>query len=168
MGRGWKQTAELTAPRPVTFGGFGLTLSVSADGSTALAGVTAKASLEKRVLRQPGETWKQTAVLTPSDGSSGDVFGRAVALSPDGTRAVIGAPTPDGRYLLIDGRRWPASDPEIRQERRDELTKVLMRGGDRYAARRALPPRAPPAPAFMRSEWRSASRARHGGTQSGE
>lgn len=34
--------------------------------------------------------------------------------------------TPDGRYLVIDGRRWRASDPAIPEERRSELTHVLM------------------------------------------
>ena len=34
--------------------------------------------------------------------------------------------TDDGRYLVIDGRRWRATDPAIPEERRDELTKILM------------------------------------------
>ncbi len=34
--------------------------------------------------------------------------------------------TPDGRYLVIDGRRWRASDPEIPEERRAELVQALM------------------------------------------
>ena len=34
--------------------------------------------------------------------------------------------TPDGRYLVIDGRRWRATDPAIPGERRAELTRVLM------------------------------------------
>jgi len=34
--------------------------------------------------------------------------------------------TRDGRYLVIDGRRWRASDPKIPEERRKELTHVLM------------------------------------------
>jgi hypothetical protein len=34
--------------------------------------------------------------------------------------------TPDGRYVVIDGRRWRATDPAIPEERRVELTKVLM------------------------------------------
>ncbi len=54
--------------------------------------------------------------------------------------------TPDGRYLLIDGRRWRATDPDIPEERRDELTRVLMawrrevrrtRGTEEEAASRA-------------------------------
>lgn len=34
--------------------------------------------------------------------------------------------TPDGRYLVINGRRWRATDPAIPDERRQELTRVLM------------------------------------------
>lgn len=34
--------------------------------------------------------------------------------------------TPDGRYVVIDGRRWRATDPAIPAERRDELQRVLM------------------------------------------
>lgn len=34
--------------------------------------------------------------------------------------------TEDGRYLVIDGRRWRASDPDIPPSRRDELVKALM------------------------------------------
>jgi hypothetical protein len=34
--------------------------------------------------------------------------------------------TPDGRYIVVDGRRWRASDPAIPTVRRDELQHVLM------------------------------------------
>jgi hypothetical protein len=34
--------------------------------------------------------------------------------------------TPDGRYVVINGRRWRATDPAIPDARRDELTRVLM------------------------------------------
>ena len=34
--------------------------------------------------------------------------------------------TPDGRYIVVDGRRWRATDPAIPPERRAELTRVLM------------------------------------------
>lgn len=34
--------------------------------------------------------------------------------------------TPDGRHLVIGGRRWRATDPAIPEERRAELTRVLM------------------------------------------
>ena len=40
--------------------------------------------------------------------------------------------TPDGHYVIIDGRRWRATDPSIPEERRQELVDELM------AARRAV------------------------------
>lgn len=40
--------------------------------------------------------------------------------------------TPDGHYVIIDGRRWRATDPSIPEERRQELVKELM------SARRAV------------------------------
>ena len=40
--------------------------------------------------------------------------------------------TADGRYLIIDGRRWRATDPSLPKERRKELVGELM------SARRAV------------------------------
>ncbi|WP_310784775.1 hypothetical protein [Mycobacterium sp. Z3061] len=35
-------------------------------------------------------------------------------------------PTDDGHYLVIDGRRWRATDPLIPEDRRQELVRILM------------------------------------------
>lgn len=46
--------------------------------------------------------------------------------------------TPDGRYVIIDGRRWRATDPSIPEERRQELVDELMKARrDIAAAKRA-------------------------------
>jgi hypothetical protein len=34
--------------------------------------------------------------------------------------------TEDGRYIVVDGRRWRATDPAVPEGRRAELTTVLM------------------------------------------
>ena len=34
--------------------------------------------------------------------------------------------TPDGRYIVVDGRRWRASDPSLPPERRQALVNELM------------------------------------------
>lgn len=34
--------------------------------------------------------------------------------------------TPDGRYIIVRGRLWRASDPSIPAERREELVSELM------------------------------------------
>ncbi len=40
--------------------------------------------------------------------------------------------TPDGRYVIIDGRRWRATDPSLPEEERQALVRELM------SARRAV------------------------------
>ena len=34
--------------------------------------------------------------------------------------------TPDGRYVVIDGRRWRATDPNLPEARKKELVRELM------------------------------------------
>ncbi|GGG25411.1 hypothetical protein GCM10007304_44100 [Rhodococcoides trifolii] len=34
--------------------------------------------------------------------------------------------TDDGRYIVVDGRKWRATDPNIPEERNAELRKILM------------------------------------------
>ena len=45
-------------------------------------------------------------------------------MSRTGSRA---EPTPDGRYVVIDGRRWRATDPDIPEDVARLLRTVLMR-----------------------------------------
>lgn len=35
--------------------------------------------------------------------------------------------TPDGRYFVVRGRLWRCSDPSLPPERREQLTRELMR-----------------------------------------
>jgi hypothetical protein len=35
--------------------------------------------------------------------------------------------TPDGRFIVIDGRRWRATDPDIPEEEAARLRSLLMR-----------------------------------------
>jgi len=49
--------------------------------------------------------------------------------------------TPDGRYVIIEGRRWRATDPKLPEARRQELVRELMsaRSSVGWAKRRADP-----------------------------
>ena len=44
------------------------------------------------------------------------------------SKAARGGPerTPDGRYVVIDGRRWRATDPSLPEEERVRLVSELM------------------------------------------
>ncbi len=68
--------------------------------------------------------------------------------------------TPDGRYIVVDGRRWRATDPQIPEERRQVLTQVLMAWRREVGRRRGTDGEARPVPASRRprSPWVSAAR----------
>jgi hypothetical protein len=91
------QEAELTAGDGAAYDQFGYTVAISGDGNTALVGAPYHAAngndnqgaVYVFTLSEGG--WIQQPDLTASDGAFGDYFGSSVALSNDGTTAVIGA-----------------------------------------------------------------------------
>jgi hypothetical protein len=81
---------------PDTFGNFGFSVAVSADGKTALVGGFDGGPGAVWVFIREGSGWIQDAKLVPNDAkvSPGfqSEFGASVALSADGTIALIGGP----------------------------------------------------------------------------
>ena len=102
----WSQIAELTASDGTATDAFGISMALSASGTTALAGATGRnfdtGTVYVFTLR--GGTWSQTAELTASNEYAG-VFGRSVALSSLGTTALIGAPLQSAAYVFAEGGR---------------------------------------------------------------
>ena len=91
-------TATLTNSAGASFDVLGTSVAISADGTTAVIGAPGVSSNTGAayVFHVSGEgSWATsstpTATLTNSGGASGDLFGTSVALSADGTTAVIGA-----------------------------------------------------------------------------
>ena len=96
-GSTWSQQAKLTASDAATSDYFGISVSLSSDGSTTLVGAfqedpsgisNAGAAY---VFTKSGSTWSQQAKLTASDGAGDDQFGVSVSLSGDGSTALVGA-----------------------------------------------------------------------------
>jgi hypothetical protein len=84
--------SKLTSGREGAGGELGWSVALSADGNTALIGAPGAASGVALVFRRAGGVWKQQApTLTGGDGS-GTEFGHGVALSADGTAALVGSP----------------------------------------------------------------------------
>jgi hypothetical protein len=103
---------------------FGISVAISADGNTALiGGITAdieKATLGAAwVFIRSGSTWSQQGPeLTGSDETGGGRFGRSVALSPDGNRALIGGNFDNGQRGAIwafarTGSKWEQQGSKI-------------------------------------------------------
>jgi hypothetical protein len=53
-------------------------------------------------------------------------------LNAENRKKRIAEPTADGHYVVIDGRRWRATNPDLPPEVRQQLVRELM------AARRAV------------------------------
>jgi chitodextrinase len=89
----WSQQVELTASDGASASNFGVFVTLSADGSTALIGADDKNSAQGAayVFTRYGSTWSWRQEVTAFDGASGDDFGGSVALSADGNTAIIGA-----------------------------------------------------------------------------
>jgi hypothetical protein len=89
-GSTWLQLQELTAPVGAT--SFGWSVALSADGSTALIGAPSNTSqTDAYVFTLSGSTWSQQQVLEASVIVANYNFGLSVALSADGSTALIGA-----------------------------------------------------------------------------
>jgi MYXO-CTERM domain-containing protein len=89
-GGAWSESAKFSITG-VSY--FGFSVALSGDGSTALVGAGARnlGTGAAYVYTHSAGSWDQAAELVASDGVPQDVFGQSVALSADGTRALVGA-----------------------------------------------------------------------------
>src|SRR5205807_2066488 len=92
-GTTWSQQAELTAADAASGDEFGLSVSLSGDGNTALIGARNKNSGTGAayVFIRSGTVWGQQAELTAGDAATNNDFGISVSLGGDGRTALIGA-----------------------------------------------------------------------------
>ncbi|MBX0304717.1 FG-GAP repeat protein [Haloarcula salinisoli] len=97
---------KLFGPDGNTDDNFGNALAMSADGSTAIVGAerrdrtpTVEAGVAY-VFEVDGETGSVAAELTPDDRESSMDFGEAVAVSADGSTAVVGASGAGKAYVF--------------------------------------------------------------------
>ena len=105
--------AALDAPVPGDTDKFGLAVALSADGSTLAVGApdedsdatgiggdeandAATDAGAVHVFVRSGTGWVRQAYVKASNTAAGDAFGRALALSTDGSTLAVGAPGEDG------------------------------------------------------------------------
>jgi hypothetical protein len=89
----WKLAQTLTGPG---FYGFGDHVALSSDASTLLIGEAAGGSTtagEVLAYTQSDGKWKKSATLKASNGEKDNAFGNTMAVSADGSRAVIASPS---------------------------------------------------------------------------
>lgn len=88
---------------------FGSSVALSADGTTALVGAPGAYGSEGAVFpyRHTGKSWQSDGELTPDNeaGTFQSEAGASVALSGDGTTALVGGPR-DGEAPTLAGAAW--------------------------------------------------------------
>ena len=96
-GGSWSQQAKIAPNDADSDDEFGWSVAVSGDGTTALIGArrdedpNGYRAGSAYVFDSAGGSWSQQAKFAPRDGDSNDEFGQSVALSSDGTTALVGA-----------------------------------------------------------------------------
>ena len=96
-GTSWSQQAKLTASDAEASDFFGVSVSISSDGNTAIVGAYFEdpgglsSAGSAYVFTRSGTTWSQQAKLTASDAEASDRFGFSVSISSDGNTAIVGA-----------------------------------------------------------------------------
>ena len=93
----WSQQQKLAASDGYSSDQFGYSVSLSGDGNTALVGAHQNDpggvgnAGSAYIFTRSGSTWSQQQKITASDAASADYFGVSVAISSDGTTAIVGA-----------------------------------------------------------------------------
>ncbi|MEA2091599.1 MAG: tetratricopeptide repeat protein [Campylobacterota bacterium] len=93
-GKTWRET-KLTASDGKISEYFGYSLSISADGTTAIVGALLDDDYGLKsgsvyIYEKSGKDWIETK-LRASDGTTDDWFGHSVSISADGTTVIVGA-----------------------------------------------------------------------------
>jgi hypothetical protein len=103
-GSSWTQQQKIVATDKTSDDWFGATIAISGDGNYAIVGAYynddgGTNSGSAYIFTRSGSTWTQQKKLVATDHSTGDEFARSVAISRDGTYALVGSPyDDDGNY----------------------------------------------------------------------
>jgi cysteine-rich repeat protein len=119
-GSTWTQQAYLTASNPGQGNVFGISLALSADGSTLAVGASSEDSAATGVngdqsnhaapqagavyvFTRLGTAWSQEAYVKASNTQAHDFFGHSVALSADGSTLAVSAYAEDSAATGVNG-----------------------------------------------------------------
>ena len=127
-GGAWSEQAELKAGEGESGSGrFGSSVAVSANGAAVVVGAPGDSSEVGAawVFKRSGTSWSQQGVLKAGEAESGSgQFGSGVALSANGSTALVGAPGDSGGV----GAAWVFAHGETWSEQ-EELTAGLAESG---------------------------------------
>jgi hypothetical protein len=106
-GSTWTQQYTMLASEVIARNGFGYSIAISQDKSRMAIGATRSASNTYRpgkvyIYRDNGGSWVEEQVISPGISNNSGV-GEAIAMTPDGTRIIIGA---RNEYIYVNGTTY--------------------------------------------------------------
>jgi hypothetical protein len=120
----WEQQAKLTGKGEVGEGAFGSSVALSGNGETALVGArnneheVGKEVGAAWVFTRTGSTWQERTEFTDDEKVKEANLGSSVALSAEGTTALIGAE----RYKTSEGAAWVFTGSGASWTQQEKLT----------------------------------------------
>ncbi len=105
----WTQQAKIRSDENEEGDNFGESVSLSADGNTAIVGDTGEDvggtdAGAAYVFTRSGGIWTQQSKIKPNDVKADDLFGFSVSLSADGNTAIVGSNQEDRYGGVVDAR----------------------------------------------------------------
>lgn len=135
----WVQQRVIAPTVSALSGSFGHDVDLSADGNALLVGIPGNTDSRGRAaayFRKQGEWGAPYVIKRDQAPAIGDKFGSSVAISADGTRAILGSPDADDSgktnigkvsFFEFDGSSW--------REKLTTLNQTLVRkAGERFGA----------------------------------
>lgn len=134
----WTEQAKLSGRDTTASPYFGDTVVLSADGRLALVGAPGEDAAAHRsgsvyVFERSGSAWSEVDVLIPGDPDTFDGFGSAIALGPNGDRALVSA-----RVFLDFGKVYFFGKPGGAWQELGALTAGASAEDDRFGISLAM------------------------------
>ncbi|NVN92510.1 MAG: hypothetical protein HXX11_18200 [Desulfuromonadales bacterium] len=125
-GSSWSQQARLTGSDTATGDGFGVSVALNFDGNAALVGAYAKNSAQGAayLFKRSASTWTEVAKPMPVDVVVSDWFGRFVAISGDGSTALIAAFNKQLASHGAAGAAYIISPPSVATVTTDAISSI--------------------------------------------
>jgi IPT/TIG domain/FG-GAP repeat len=133
----WARSAKLSGANTPRDGRFGRSVALSADGDVALVGDPSAANGRGSawVFEREGSSWTAIGEISGAGAGAFAHFGRSVALSGDGSLALIGAPGEDE----FAGAAWTFTrNGSIWTRQANEVTEQGAKAGDHFGKSVAL------------------------------
>ena len=135
---GWAQQAKLLAADGAAADEFGVDVALSSNGNTALIGSyldDVASNVDQGsvyAFTRSGSIWSQQAKIIASDGASSDYFGRSVALSSEGSTALVGAHLDDVGTNVDQGSAYAFIRTVSAWSQQGKLLATDGLGGDEF------------------------------------